>query len=48
VTDNLSLIFEVQNVTSERNTLYIDDTREDTLFQTEIGRTATLGATFKF
>jgi TonB-dependent receptor len=48
VNDNLSLIFEVQNVTDERNTLYIDSAREDTLFQTEIGRTATLGATFKF
>ena len=48
VSDNLTLIFEVQNVTEERNTLYIDSVREDTLFQTEIGRTATLGATFKF
>jgi TonB-dependent receptor len=48
VNDNLTLIFEVQNVTEERNTLYIDSVREDTLFQTEIGRTATLGATFKF
>jgi len=48
VNDNLTLIFEVQNVTEERNTLYIDSTREDTLFQTEIGRTATFGATFKF
>jgi TonB-dependent receptor len=46
--DNMSLIFEVQNLTRERNTLYIDSVREDTLFQTEIGRTYTLGATFKF
>ena len=46
--DNLTLIFEAQNLTDERNTLYIDSTREDTLFQTEIGRTFTLGATFKF
>jgi iron complex outermembrane receptor protein len=46
--DNMSLIFEVQNLTRERNTLYIDSAREDTLFQTEIGRTYTLGATFKF
>ncbi len=48
VNDNLSLIFEVQNLTRERNTLYIDSQREDTLFQTEIGRTYTLGASFKF
>ena len=48
VNDNLSLIFEAQNLTDERNTLYIDSLREDTLFQTEIGRTFTLGATYKF
>ena len=48
VNDNLSLIFEAQNLTDERNTLYIDSVRQDTLFQTEIGRTFTLGATYKF
>ena len=48
VTDSLGLIFEIQNLTEERNTLYIDSQREDTLFQTEIGRTYTLGATYKF
>jgi TonB-dependent receptor len=48
VSDNLSLILEAQNLTDERNTLFIDRTREDTLFQTEIGRTFTVGATFKF
>jgi iron complex outermembrane recepter protein len=48
VNDNLSLIFEAQNLTDERNTLYIDSQRQDTLFQTEIGRTFTLGATYKF
>ena len=47
-TDNLTVFLEAQNLTGERNTLYIDDTREDTLFQTEIGTTYTLGATFKF
>ncbi|HEV7609751.1 MAG TPA: TonB-dependent receptor [Steroidobacteraceae bacterium] len=48
VNDNLSLILEAQNLTDERNTLFIDRSREDTLFQTEIGRTFTIGATFKF
>jgi iron complex outermembrane receptor protein len=48
VSDNLTLILEAQNLTGERNVLYIDDTREDTLFETEIGTTYTLGATFKF
>jgi TonB-dependent receptor len=38
VNDNLSVFLEGQNLTAERNTL----------FQTEIGRTFTLGATFKF
>ncbi len=48
VNDNFTLIFEAQNITDERNTLFIDSVREDTLFQTEIGRTFNLGATFKF
>ncbi|MEO8018884.1 MAG: TonB-dependent receptor [Pseudomonadota bacterium] len=47
-TDNFSIIVEAQNLTDERNTLYIDSVREDTLFQTEIGRTYTIGANFKF
>jgi hypothetical protein len=41
-------MLEAQNLTGERNTLYIDNSREDTLFQTEIGTTYTLGATVKF
>ncbi len=48
VNDNLSVILEAQNITGERSTLYIDNSREDTLFQTETGTTYTLGATFKF
>ena len=48
VTDKLTFMLEAQNLTGERNVLYIDNTREDTLFETEIGTTYTLGATFKF
>lgn len=48
VSDHFTLIFEAQNLTDERNTLFVDRKREDTLFQTEIGRTFNLGATFKF
>jgi TonB-dependent receptor len=48
VSENLTLILEAQNLTDERNTLFIDRAREDTLFQTEIGRTFNFGATFKF
>jgi iron complex outermembrane recepter protein len=46
--DNLTLILEAQNLTDERNTLFIDSVREDTLFETRIGRTFTFGATYKF
>lgn len=46
--DHMTLIVEAQNLTNERNTLFIDSVREDTLFQTDIGRTYTLGATVKF
>jgi iron complex outermembrane receptor protein len=45
---NVTFIFEAQNLTDERNTLYIDSQREDTLFQTEIGRTYNVGVTYKF
>ena len=48
VNDHFTLILEGQNLTDERNTLFIDRSREDTLFQTEIGRTLNFGATFKF
>lgn len=46
--ENFMLILEAQNLTDERNTLYIDSRREDTLFETRIGRTFTFGATYKF
>lgn len=48
LTDNVMLIVEAQNLTDERNTLYIDSTREDPLFETRIGRTFTLGVNAKF
>jgi len=48
INDNFTILLEAQNLTDERNTLYIDNDREDTLFQTEIGTTYTLGATYKF
>lgn len=47
LTDQIKLIVEAQNLTDERNTLYIDGTREDTLFETRIGRTFTFGVNFK-
>ena len=48
LTDNIKLIVEAQNLTDERNTLYIDSVRQDTLFETRLGRTFTAGATVKF
>ena len=48
ITDQIKLIAEVQNITDERNSLYIDSKRQDTLFETRIGRTFTLGATARF
>ena len=46
--DHLNLILEAQNLTNERNVLFTDSVREDTLFETTIGRTYTLGATYRF
>jgi TonB-dependent receptor len=48
VTKNVKLILEGQNLTDERNTLYIDSQRQDTLFETRTGRTFTVGANVKF
>ncbi|WP_225421450.1 TonB-dependent receptor [Sphingomonas parva] len=43
VTDNIKLILEAQNLTDEQNRLYIDSVRDDTLFETRVGRTVMLG-----
>ena len=48
INDNFKLILEGQNLTDERNVLFIDSVREDTLFETTIGRTYTIGATYTF
>ncbi len=48
LTDNVKLIVEAQNLTDERNTLFIDSKREDPLFETRLGRTFNVGATVKF
>jgi iron complex outermembrane receptor protein len=46
--DNFNIILEAQNLTDERNVLYIDSVREDTLYETAVGRTYTVGASYKF
>jgi TonB-dependent receptor len=48
LTENVKLIVEAQNLTDERNTLYIDSKRQDPLFETRLGRTFNVGATVKF
>ena len=48
INDNIKLILEAQNLTDERNTLFIDSEREDTLFETRIGRTFNLGVNVQF
>ncbi|HEX8301373.1 TonB-dependent receptor [Sphingomonas sp.] len=48
VTDKIKLILEGQNLTDARNTLYIDSVRQDTLFETRIGRTFTFGLNFQY
>jgi iron complex outermembrane receptor protein len=47
VTDNIKLIVEGTNLTDEQNRLYIDSNRQDTLFETRIGRTVTVGVNFR-
>nr|WP_294137007.1 TonB-dependent receptor [Sphingobium sp.] len=47
VTDRLKIIVEAQNLTDEQNRLYTDSVRQDTLFETRIGRTFTFGVTYR-
>ncbi|MBT0669369.1 TonB-dependent receptor [Novosphingobium profundi] len=48
ITENFKLIVEGTNLTDEQNRLYIDSTRNDTLFQTRVGRTFTFGVNARF
>ena len=48
LTDNIKLIVEGTNLTDEQNRLFIDSQRQDTLFQTRIGRTVTFGVNLRF
>lgn len=48
INDNLRLTFDAQNLTDEQNRLYVDSTRQDTLFETRVGRTYTLGLTYRY
>lgn len=48
ITDNLKLIVEGTNLTDEQNRLYIDSQRQDTLYETRVGRTFTVGVNARF
>lgn len=48
ITDAVKLIIEATNLTDEQNRLYIDSTRQDTLFETRTGRTFTAGVSARF
>ncbi len=48
LSDSLKLLLEVQNITKERNQLYVDSVRQDPLYETEAGRTYTLGITYRY
>ncbi len=48
MTDSVKLIVEGTNLTDEQNRLYVDSRRQDTLFQTRIGRTITFGVNASF
>lgn len=48
VTDYLKLIVEGTNLTDEQNRLYIDSVRKDTLYQTRVGRTFSVGVNARF
>ncbi len=48
INDNFKVILEATNLTDEQNRLYIDSTRKDTLFETRVGRTYTLGVSANF
>ncbi|MGN6424598.1 MAG: TonB-dependent receptor [Asticcacaulis sp.] len=45
---HLKLILDAQNLTDEMNRLYVDSTRQDTLFISRVGRTVSLGLTYKY
>jgi iron complex outermembrane receptor protein len=47
-TDKWKLILEVQNITDEQNRLYVDSKRQDTLYETRVGRTVSAGVNYRW
>ncbi|WHO39243.1 TonB-dependent receptor [Sphingobium sp. AP49] len=47
INDRFKIIVEATNLTDEQNRLYVDSVRKDTLFETRIGRTFTVGVNYR-
>lgn len=48
ITDGIKLIVEATNLTDEQNRLFTDSVRQDTLFETRVGRTFSFGVNATF
>jgi TonB-dependent receptor len=48
VNDVVKIIIEAQNLTDEQNRLFVDSARNDTLYQTRVGRTFAVGVQARF
>jgi iron complex outermembrane receptor protein len=46
--DSVKFVLEAQNLTDEQNRLYTDSKRQDTLFETRVGRNITFGINLRF
>jgi iron complex outermembrane recepter protein len=45
--DHIKVIVEATNITDEQNRFYIDSVRQDTLYQTRVGRTISFGVNYR-
>lgn len=48
LTDKFKLTFEAQNLTDEHQTILVDSVRQDTLFDSHVGRTFTFGISYRY
>lgn len=46
--DRFKLTFEAQNLTDEHQTILVDSVRQDTLFDSHVGRTFTFGISYRY
>lgn len=48
LTDQFKITFEAQNLTDEHQTILVDSVRQDTLFDSHVGRTFTFGVSYRY